>query len=164
MTNAFDALITVGSPEETSRLAQRLAGRLSPGDVLLLEGEIGAGKTHFARSLIQSRLAKTGIVEDVPSPTFTLVQIYDDTKCELWHFDLYRLTHPEEAQELAIEEAFDEAICIIEWPDRLDDLRPSDALTMSFETSDNTEEPDHRTIRFSSGDPRWTDVLAEVLP
>ena len=78
-------------PQATADLAARLGARLQPGDVLLLEGPIGAGKTHFARSLIQSLLTEP---EDVPSPTFTLVQVYDTEKGEIWHADLYRLTGP----------------------------------------------------------------------
>ena len=99
----------------TTRLAQRMAPLLVAGDTVLLEGPIGAGKTHFCRALIRARL---GRAEDVPSPTFTLVQSYD-ADVEICHADLYRLTHPDEARELGLEQAFATAICLIEWPDRL---------------------------------------------
>src|SRR6056297_4111622 len=121
--------LTLSSPQATAALAARIAPLLRPGDTLLLSGPIGAGKTAFARALIQARL---GRAEDVPSPTFTLVQTYDDGICEIWHADLYRLTVPEDAVELGLEQAFAEAICLVEWPDRLGDLRPEGALALDF--------------------------------
>ncbi|MCF3592423.1 tRNA (adenosine(37)-N6)-threonylcarbamoyltransferase complex ATPase subunit type 1 TsaE [Rhodobacteraceae bacterium LMO-12] len=121
--------ISLSSPEMTAALARRMGAILRPGDVVLLSGGIGVGKTHFARALIQSLQIKP---EDVPSPTFTLVQIYDTSAGELWHSDLYRLGHPDEVVELGLTEAFDNAICLVEWPDRLGDLTPSDALCLDF--------------------------------
>jgi tRNA threonylcarbamoyladenosine biosynthesis protein TsaE len=101
---------------------------LRAGDCLLLEGQIGAGKSHFARAFIQARL---GRAEDVPSPTFTLVQSYQ-ADVEIWHADLYRLSHPDEVLELGLDEAFDSAICLIEWPDRLGSLLPKGAMRLRF--------------------------------
>ena len=114
--------------DATARLGQWFATRLQAGDCLLLEGQIGAGKSHFARAFIQARL---GRAEDVPSPTFTLVQTYQ-ADIEIWHADLYRLSHPDEVLELGLEEAFDSAICLIEWPDRLGSLLPKGALRLRF--------------------------------
>jgi len=91
----------------TRQLASNVARILRPGDVILLEGPIGAGKTFFARGVIQAIL---GVAEDVPSPTFTLVQVYDGPRGDIWHCDLYRLTHPDEAIELGLEEAFEASI------------------------------------------------------
>ena len=113
----------------TTRLAQLIAPLLVPGDAVLLEGSIGAGKTHFCRGLIQQRL---GRAEDVPSPTFTLVQTYD-ADVEIWHTDLYRLTHPDEARELGLEEAFDTSICLVEWPDRLGAHLPANPIRIAFD-------------------------------
>lgn len=118
--------------EATAALGAWLADKLHLGDVLLLTGSIGAGKTHLARSLIQSRLAASGRYEDVPSPTFTLVQVYEDAEGEIWHADLYRLGHPQEVIELGLDEAFRTALCLIEWPDRLGSLTPMDALHLSI--------------------------------
>jgi len=126
---SFTLTRTYRSEAETCRAAARLGPLLRPGHVLLLEGGIGAGKTHFARCLIRAILRDD---EDVPSPTFTLVQSYDTTRGELWHADLYRLGHPDDVIELGLTEAFEEAICLVEWPDRLGDLTPPAALHLSF--------------------------------
>lgn len=121
--------ITLHDESATIALAQRLAPLLHVGDCFLLEGEIGSGKTAFSRALIRARL---GRFEDVPSPTFTLVQTYDHSDGDIWHCDLYRLTHPDEAFELGLEDAFREAICLIEWPDRLGKDQPENAIRLSF--------------------------------
>ncbi|WP_122074430.1 tRNA (adenosine(37)-N6)-threonylcarbamoyltransferase complex ATPase subunit type 1 TsaE [Pseudophaeobacter sp. EL27] len=145
------------SPEATAELAQQLAHQLHPGDCLLLEGPIGAGKTHFARSLIQSLMVQP---EDVPSPTFTLVQTYDVPSGELWHADLYRLSALEEIEELGLMEAFDEAICLIEWPDRLAELTPAHALYLTL--SLDPAEEDCRHLRFSWSDAKWQTRMDEI--
>lgn len=144
------------STEDTTAFAAALGARLLPGDVILLEGGIGAGKTHFARSLIQSRLSDP---EDVPSPTFTLVQVYDTPDTEIWHSDLYRLTDPNEVVELGLEEAFETAICLVEWPDRLSDLVPIDALTLAFVATD--EDCRHMTATWQ--DKKWAARLKGLL-
>ncbi|ROU03182.1 tRNA (adenosine(37)-N6)-threonylcarbamoyltransferase complex ATPase subunit type 1 TsaE [Histidinibacterium lentulum] len=123
--------LTLSRLDDTEALAARLAPILGPGDTLLLSGPIGAGKTAFARALIRARMENPS--EEVPSPTFTLVQTYGDPRgTELWHADLYRLTGPDEAVELGLETAFDTAICLVEWPDRLGDLAPPEALGLTF--------------------------------
>lgn len=111
----------------TDRLGAWLAPRLQPGDCLLLEGSIGAGKSHLARAIIRARL---GRMEDVPSPTFTLVQSYEAEGVDIWHADLYRLGHPDEALELGLDEAFARAITLIEWPERLGSAAPRDAIRL----------------------------------
>ncbi|ADO43843.1 tRNA (adenosine(37)-N6)-threonylcarbamoyltransferase complex ATPase subunit type 1 TsaE [Ketogulonicigenium vulgare] len=121
--------ILLSSEAETATLAARLAPRLAAGDILLLNGQIGAGKSFFSRALIRARLGNP--TEDVPSPTFTLVQTYE-ADVPIWHCDLYRLTHPDEVIELGLTDAFDTAICLIEWPDRLGSMTPASALTLDF--------------------------------
>lgn len=151
--------IALGSPEETTRLARWLGARLGAGDTVLLEGPIGAGKSHFCRGLIQSRLAVLGRAEDVPSPTFTLVQVYDAGPVEIWHADLYRLTGPDEVMELGLDLAFDTAICLVEWPDRLAGARPAGALTV--ELSPGAEDT-AREAAFAATSARWAPVLAAL--
>lgn len=145
---------TLTSAEATTRLAQALAPRLDAGDVLLFTGDIGAGKTHFARSLIQSLLPEP---EDVPSPTFTLVQIYEVYQFEIWHADLYRLTSPDEVVELGLIDAFDDALCLVEWPDRLAELAPVSALSISMQM---TPDQGHRQLTASWTDGKWAEKLA----
>lgn len=135
-------------PEATARFARSLAPLLGPGDVLLLEGQIGAGKTHFARALIQSLLPWP---EDVPSPTFTLVQVYEARKFEIWHADLYRLGHPDEALELGLADAFETALCLVEWPEKLGPDRPKTALTLRFSVDETTG----RRVEFLSDADMW---------
>lgn len=142
--------LTLPSPDATARLAEALGARLRPGDCLLLDGPIGAGKTHFARALIQSLMEQP---EDVPSPTFTLVQTYDTAAGELWHADLYRLSSPEEIEELGLTEAMETAICLIEWPDRLGPLTPPDALSLSFATTEEADDSRRLTLTWTA--PHW---------
>ena len=142
-------------------MAAALAPTLCRGDVILLEGGLGAGKTHFARSLIQARLAEVGRFEEVPSPTFTLVQVYSDDRTELWHVDLYRLAGPGEVVELGLEDAFDEAVCLVEWPDRMGDLIPNDALNLQIEM---TDVPGERLARATSSCDKWKDRFQFIGP
>ncbi|MEM9796177.1 MAG: tRNA (adenosine(37)-N6)-threonylcarbamoyltransferase complex ATPase subunit type 1 TsaE [Pseudomonadota bacterium] len=121
------------NPDATEALAVRLAPHLRAGDTLLLEGPIGAGKTAFARAVITFLQKQTGVPpEDVPSPTFTLVQTYAAGSLDIWHADLYRLSDPQEVMELGLEDAFETALCLVEWPDRLGDDRPIDAASLCF--------------------------------
>jgi tRNA threonylcarbamoyladenosine biosynthesis protein TsaE len=130
------------SPRLTVRLAdraatERLGGRLAdlarPGDVIALAGELGAGKTTLARGVIHALARRFGRTEEeVPSPTFTLVQSYDFPVATVHHFDLYRIARPEEAVELGIDEAFAAGISLIEWPERLGPLLPADRLDIEL--------------------------------
>ncbi|RJE81004.1 tRNA (adenosine(37)-N6)-threonylcarbamoyltransferase complex ATPase subunit type 1 TsaE [Paracoccus sp. JM45] len=125
----------------TAALARMLAADLHPGQTVLLDGPVGAGKTHFARAFIRAR--QGDLAEDVPSPTFTLVQTYDDPMgSQIWHADLYRLTDPSELFELGLDDAMQDAICLIEWPDRLD-VTPPDPLRIAIA---NCPDPDLRQI------------------
>lgn len=137
MTIALDA------EAATHDLAGRIAGLARPGDAILLEGGLGSGKTSFARGFLRA----LGIAEEVPSPTFTLLQVYDTANGPVWHFDLFRLKRPDEALELGLEEGRAEAILLIEWPERLGPMRPSDALTVALEIAG----PAARRARLSGG-------------
>ena len=117
---------------ETERLAHHLAPHALPGDVIGLGGPLGSGKTAFARAFIHARLGHPA--EEVPSPTFTLVQLYEHAAGAIWHFDLYRLSAAEEAFELGIEDAFATAVSLIEWPEKLGAIMPADWLQVHLET------------------------------
>ena len=143
-------------PLETKALALRIRENLKNGDIVLLKGEIGAGKSHFARSLIQAAMDK---VEDVPSPTFTLVQTYDTLVGSIWHADLYRLSDQSEVFELGLIDAFGNDIVLIEWPDRLGYLEPQDALTIEFVILEN----DKREVNFSTSSCVWEARLEKTL-
>jgi tRNA threonylcarbamoyladenosine biosynthesis protein TsaE len=149
--------LTVSDEAGTRRVAAALAVLARPGDVIGLGGTLGVGKTTFARAFIR---AQTTPDEEVPSPTFTLVQTYDGAAGPIWHFDLYRIEDPEAAWELGIEEAFAEAIALIEWPERLGELIPEDRLLVELAPG-ATETA--RVIRLLPG-PAWRDRLARLDP
>ena len=108
--------------QATEALGATLAARLKPGDVVGLKGDLGAGKTTLARAIIRAAAADPDLI--VPSPTFTLVEVYDTPRGSYWHFDLYRLDHPQQVYELGWEEALAEGIVLVEWPERLGRLLP----------------------------------------
>ena len=141
-------------------MAVAFSAHLKGGDSLLLSGPVGAGKTHFARSIIQAMMARDGEVEDVPSPTFTLVQVYETSVGEVWHTDLYRLTHVDELTELGLDDAFDTAITLVEWPDRLGAARPERHLDLSFSMPDI--ESDTRVLELVAVGDNWN-WLAEAF-
>ncbi|WP_020699485.1 tRNA (adenosine(37)-N6)-threonylcarbamoyltransferase complex ATPase subunit type 1 TsaE [Reyranella massiliensis] len=112
----------------TERLGAALAARLRPRDVVALEGGLGAGKTTLARAILRAAAGDPELI--VPSPTFTLVEIYETPGVSWWHFDLYRLEQPEQVFELGWEEARAEGVALVEWPERLGPLLPRDRLTV----------------------------------
>ncbi|HPU15728.1 MAG TPA: tRNA (adenosine(37)-N6)-threonylcarbamoyltransferase complex ATPase subunit type 1 TsaE [Polymorphobacter sp.] len=122
--------MTFDSPEALAAFAARVAGQARTGDIIALSGELGAGKSCFARGFLRG----LGYQGDVPSPTFTLVQPYD-TVPPVWHVDLYRLDSPDEAAALGLDEAYDDQVTLIEWPERLGPLLPADALKIRIDGS-----------------------------
>ena len=123
-------------PDEaaTARLGEAIARVLQPGDVVSLSGPLGAGKSTLARALIR---ALTTPDEDVPSPTFTLVQFYEGPRLKVAHFDLYRLTDPDEAYEIGLDEALEEGAALIEWPERLEGRLQGDRLDIEIALADD---------------------------
>jgi tRNA threonylcarbamoyladenosine biosynthesis protein TsaE len=121
-------VIELADEAATAALAASVAALARPGDVIALKGELGAGKTSFARAFIRAR----GGREAVPSPTFTLVQVYELGEVPIWHIDPYRLREPEEAWELGIEDAFLDGVSLIEWPERLGPLVPPRRLEITL--------------------------------
>lgn len=124
-----DYRFTLADPDATDAFAQRIARHLSPPDCVLLSGAIGAGKSHFARAAIR---AMTHAHQDVPSPTYTLMQSYEGQHGPIWHMDLYRLGEPEELMELGLDTVLDDAIALIEWPERLGSLTPARHLHITI--------------------------------
>src|SRR5271165_3309592 len=147
----------VDLPDEaaTAALAAKISALAEVGDVIALKGDLGSGKTSFARSFIRAR----GGAEEVPSPTFTLVQIYELGSAAIWHFDLYRLKSPEEAWELGVEDAFSEGISLIEWPERLGALLPKRRLEITFLFG---ERPEARRAVLTAGEG-WQERLAGIV-
>lgn len=160
MISEFTAKLDLTNEDATQALARAIAPVFEAGDVVLLSGPIGAGKTALCRAIIQHRLAQISTLEDVPSPTFTLVQSYDLGAVEIWHADLYRLTSPHEAIELGLEDAFEAAICLVEWPDRLGDLTPNSALHFDLFYGD---QEDARTLEIQTCAPKWIAQLPGIL-
>ena len=149
--------IDLADESATHAFGAALAAVAEPGDAILLDGDLGAGKTVFARGFVQ---AAVGDDIEVPSPTFTLAQIYPRDGLEVWHFDLYRLERAEEAWELGVEEAFAEGLSLIEWPERLGPLLPAERLDIRFEQG---AAPGTRRARLN-GHGRWAARLAELFP
>ncbi len=146
--------LRLSTETDTDLLGQTLSNYARAGDCFLLRGQIGSGKSAFARAFIRALL---GQETDVPSPTFTLVQTYDYGDLEIWHADLYRLTSTYEIEELGLTDAFDHAICLVEWPDRLDTLTPKDALHLHLEDGEN-DDARIATLRWT--DSKWKGKLA----
>ena len=121
--------IRLADADATEALGAALAGRLRSGDAVCLYGPLGAGKTTLARGLIR---ALTGPDEEVPSPTFTLVQLYDGLDFPISHFDLYRLEQASEADELGLDESLEDGAALIEWPQRLGGRLPRDRLDVEI--------------------------------
>ncbi len=128
MTDMIEATFLLQTERETAALGAALGDALQVGDVVLLKGPLGAGKTTLARSIIHRRCGAAG----APSPTFTLVETYAGDDITIWHFDFYRLESADEAWELGIEEAFAEGASLIEWPERAPSVIPADALSITL--------------------------------
>jgi tRNA threonylcarbamoyladenosine biosynthesis protein TsaE len=113
----------------TRLLGEAVARALQPGEAVCLSGPLGAGKSVLARALVR---ALTRPDEEVPSPTFTLVQFYEGPRLSIAHFDLYRLASSDEAYEIGLDEALDHGAAVIEWPERLEGRLPPDRLDIEI--------------------------------
>jgi tRNA threonylcarbamoyladenosine biosynthesis protein TsaE len=138
--------------DATQALAQRLAPLLER-DVVLLKGELGAGKTTFVRFLLQA----LGVSGEIPSPTFTLVQSYETRTRPVFHFDLYRLKHEGEIEETGFDEACAEGLVLVEWPEKAAFYMPKDALTLFFRMTG----PGDRQVCFEMS-PLWEERLKDI--
>jgi len=144
-SQTFERTVLLADLAATEGLGARIAAALSVGDAVALEGDLGAGKTTLARAILRS----LGVTEDVPSPTFTLVQYYETQKLPIRHYDLYRIEKPEEVNELGLDEALDDGAALIEWPERALAWLPPDRLHVALSMHDGA-----RRAKIS-GPPRW---------
>ncbi|OJX68512.1 tRNA (adenosine(37)-N6)-threonylcarbamoyltransferase complex ATPase subunit type 1 TsaE [Magnetospirillum sp. 64-120] len=148
-------IVHLADEAATTALGHQLAALARPGDVIALHGTLGMGKSTLARAFIR---ALTDLAEEVPSPTFTLVQMYEGKSGDLWHFDLYRLDKPEDAFELGIEDAFADGISLIEWPDRLGRLMPRERLEIHLHPGHKTTSRTAELISHGQWDDRLKDM------
>jgi tRNA threonylcarbamoyl adenosine modification protein YjeE len=153
-SQAFGRELMLHGPADTEALGARIAAGLRVGTAVALEGDLGAGKTVLARSILRA----LGVEEDVPSPTFTLVQSYETAKLPVRHYDLYRIEKATEIEELALEEALDEGAALIEWPERAASYIPDDALHVRLEIAG---ENSRRAM--IKGPLRWSETLGREL-
>ena len=147
----------------TQHLGALLAVGLRVGDIITLSGPLGAGKSALARAIIISANPNQ---TDVPSPTFSLVQTYElADKTPLWHLDLYRIESPEDAMQLGLDDAFLDAVCLIEWPDRLEKFLPDRTLSVHLCQADGDDLDDEAGIRLAKikAPPHWASRLQSII-
>ncbi len=160
-----DPLLNRAGLDETAlhALAEKLWPALGAGDIVALSWDVGAGKTSFVRALVRRALRDE--TADVPSPTFTLYQLYEPpVGPRILHADLYRLTGPDDVYDLGLEDERDTSVCFIEWPDRMAPDMLKDALWLRF-----THDGDNRRIEAASDQnkresPHWRERLRSVWP
>ena len=149
ISETFRAALPLPDLDATARLGAGIADGLRAGDAVALWGDLGAGKTTLARAILR----QLGVAEDVPSPTFTIVQSYDTPRLPVSHFDLYRVKQPREMQELGFDDALGQGAVLVEWPERAPEILPPDALHVRLGMQDGA-----RTARLT-GPARWESVL-----
>lgn len=120
---------TSNTENDTTNIAIEIANTLAYPSIICLYGDLGAGKTAFSRAFI--RHVTNNADENVPSPTYTFVQTYDDD--QIWHFDLYRLDTPDQLYDIGWEDALSSKLCLIEWPERLGHLKPQNTVDISID-------------------------------
>jgi tRNA threonylcarbamoyladenosine biosynthesis protein TsaE len=156
----FEIDVTLEDEAATAQLGARIAAALAPGDIVALSGELGAGKTALARAILRAR----GVEGHVPSPTFTLVQAYDTPGLTVHHFDLYRVEDETELRELGLEDAREEGVLLIEWPERgMPRSWKDDALQISLSMAPPPADKTGRCVRVA-GPARWRDVFPGAIP
>lgn len=148
----FETTVTLSDETATAELGARIARGLEPGDAVLLKGDLGAGKTTLARAILRA----LGVEGHVPSPTFTLVQAYQAQDLPVFHYDLYRIENPRELAELGIDDALDDGVLLVEWPERGFPQRlAADALTVTLTQGSASTREAH-----ISGPARWEGLTA----
>ncbi len=151
----MDVVLELPDLDATIRLGAALARHLRVADVVALHGDLGAGKTELARAVIRAAAGDAELI--VPSPTFTLVEVYETPRGSIWHFDLYRIETPEQVWELGFEEALADGISLVEWPERMAPLLPTGRLHLALEIVAG----DARRARLK-GTPDWSARLSTL--
>ena len=128
--SVINKVYETNGPEETMRTGRMLGESAAPGQVYALVGDLGVGKTVFTKGFAEG----LGIEEPVNSPTFTILQIYEEGRLPLYHFDVYRIEDPEEMEEIGLDEYIDgDGVCLIEWAGRIEELLPEDVIVVFIE-------------------------------
>ena len=155
--------VSCANQHEVEQLAAKLVVAIGAGDLLALTGDLGAGKTTFARAFIRAVLEDD--MAEVPSPTFTLVQTYETEGFDIYHTDLYRIQEPDEVYDLGLDDDRSASVLLVEWPERMPEDWWQGALAISLRRTAGTKagEDEARTIQFSSDVSGWEKRL-EGLP
>ena len=143
--------------DDTKKIAYKLASKLKTGDVVLLIGDLGAGKTKF----VEGFLSFWNLQNEISSPTFTIVNEYKTNNTNIYHFDVYRLENQDEFYEIGGQEYFENGISLIEWGNLIEDIIPKDYLKISFEKDLNN--PNLRTITFESNSENLENIIKEII-
>ena len=141
-----ELLINSQSFKDISLIAKRLSEILEIGDILFLKGSIGAGKSFFARCIIREYLNISKVYEDIPSPTFSLVQTYDSIKPKVCHVDLYRISFSSELEEIGLNNIYENFLTIVEWPERLGKKLPDRYVQIEFINCQKIDDDRHLKI------------------
>ena len=143
--------------DDTKKIAYKLASKLKTGDVVLLIGDLGAGKTKF----VEGFLSFWNLQNEISSPTFTIVNEYKTNDTNIYHFDVYRLENQDEFYEIGGQEYFENGISLIEWGNLIEDIIPKDYLKISFEK--DLDNPNLRTITFESNSENLENIIKEII-
>ena len=148
--------------QEIIDLADIFAKNIDKGDIILMDGPLGIGKTFFSRAIINARCLMDNLeIEEVPSPTFSIIQEYDLRYFSIFHLDLYRLESETDLFELGIPDIFDENVIILEWPDLIKNFLPSRFLSVSLSQHNNAE--NSRNIELKFFGEGWENIYKSLL-
>ena len=154
----YDIISTSNSTEETLNLGKRIAPHLQKGDVIVMTGDLGAGKTLFTSGILEY----FGKKDEVSSPTFTIVNEYDlNDGLKLFHFDVYRLESPDEFLAIGGDEFFEQGICLIEWGEKIEEYLPKDVLRINIKK--DTEDDSKRNFSFHTTSERYNEIIKEAI-
>ena len=143
---------------KVSKIAFKLAGKLHKGDTIFLKGPVGVGKSYFARNFILENLKQQKLSDEVPSPSFSLIQIYDHLTPRICHVDLYRLSYISELEELGLDYIYRDSVILIEWPERMESRLPERFFQIEFSFNDKKDCERDLSIVFEGAN--WDHVIS----